>query len=199
MPLDDERRAAPVVPELLLELLRANRERFLTFVNWRSCRRLAARRDAEDILQAASINACERWTDYEQSRMALEAWFYRIILNVLFDDHDYQGRKRRDYRAEQPLPDRSSRQIVMGLRNAGTTPSEAVYRNELKQRIERVLGELPAAFQQIMVLIHFAELSGKQAAELIGITHELARQRYARARVCFRHLWKKHYGEEGFG
>src|SRR5207302_524492 len=80
----------------------------LTFVRWRSAASLAARRDPEDILQVAFIKAQERWADYERSGMSLEAWFYQIVLNALFDDHDFQSRQQRDYRAEMAWPDRSS-------------------------------------------------------------------------------------------
>jgi RNA polymerase sigma-70 factor (ECF subfamily) len=185
--------------ERLLERLHAERNKYLTFVRWRSVAVLSARRDPEDILQLAFVNAHERWQDFGRSGMPLDAWFYRIILNTLFDDHDFQSRQRRDYRAEKMWPDRSSAQFAMGLKNADTSPSEAFNRREVKERIDEVLRELPADQQQIMVLIHYAELNKEQAAELLGIESNTARQRYARARVRFREVWKSLFGEEGFG
>jgi len=185
--------------EPLLDLLHEKREKFLTFVRWRSTASLAARRDPEDILQVAFIKARERWADYERSGMTLESWFYRIVLNALFDDHDFHARQQRDYRNEMVWPDRSSVQGALGLRNADTSPSELLSRQEVKERIERVLGKLPPDHQQIMVLIHYGELSKEQAAELLGIESNAARQRYARARSRFREVWKTIYGEEGFG
>lgn len=189
----------PGGPAWLLERLNQHRERFLTFVRWRSTGALVVRRDPEDILQLAFINACERWMDLERSGMALDAWFYRIILNVLFDDHDFHSRQRRDHRLDQTWPDRSSVQAGLGLRNADTSPSEALGRKETKARIERVLEKLPADQQQILVLVHFAELTREQAAELLGIEGATARQRYARARARFRETWKSLYGHEDFG
>lgn len=196
---DGEAQAEQRGSERLLELLHEKRDAFLTFVRWRSNALLAARRDPEDILQLAFVNARERWADFERSRMTLDAWFYRIVLNALFDDHDFQSRQRRDYRAEMVWPDRSSAQFAMGLQNADTSPSEALGRQELKERIERVLGALPPDHQRIMVLIHYAELNKEQAAELLGIESNAARQRYARARSRFREVWKSIYGEQGFG
>ncbi len=188
----------PRDPAQLLELLNDQRERYLTFVRWRSTGVLAARRDPEDILQLALVNACERWKDYLLSEMALDAWFYRILLNVLFDDHDFHSRQRRDHRLEITWPDRSSVQAVLGLQTADTTPSEEMGRKELKVRIDRVLAALPADQQEIMVLVHFAELSREQAARLLGIEAPAARQRYARARMRFRETWKSLFGDEGF-
>ena len=149
----DERPTGPVGARALVELLHEKRDKFLAFVRWRSAAQLAARRDPEDILQAAFLKARERWSDFERSGMALEAWFYRIVLNALFDDYDFQKRQQRDYRNEMVWPDRSSVQFAIGLRNADTSPSEALGRQEHKDRIERVLGALPADHQQIMVLI----------------------------------------------
>lgn len=196
---DGDRPAETGGAQALADLLREKRDKFLAFVRWRSAAQLAARRDPEDILQAAYITARARWADFERSGMALEAWFYRIVLNALLDDYDFQKRQQRDYRNEMAWPDRSSVQFAVGLQNADTSPSEALGRRELRERIERVLGALPADHQQIMVLIHFAELSKEQAAELLGIEGNAARQRYARARCRFRDVWKTLYGEDGFG
>lgn len=189
----------PVGFETLKKLCEEKREKFLTFVRWRSTATLAARRDPEDILQSAFLQAQHRWQDFGRSAMTLEAWFYRIILNCLFDDHDFQSRKRRDYRAEVVWPDQSSAQFAMGLQNPGTSPSEAVGRQEIQERIDTVLGMLSADHQEIMILIHFADLNKEQAAQMLGIESNAARQRYARARAKFREHWKSLYGDEGLG
>ncbi len=196
---DGDAAAEPRDSHRLLKLLSEKREKFLTFVRWRSPAKLTARRDPEDVLQAAFVSAQRRWKDFEHSGMELEAWFYRIVLNALLDDHDFQTRQRRDCGAELGWPDRSSQQFALGLQNADTSPSAALGRREVKERIERVLAALPADQQQIMVLIHYGELSKERAAELLGIESGTARQRYARARIRFRELWKTEYGDEGFG
>jgi RNA polymerase sigma-70 factor, ECF subfamily len=183
----------------LKQLCEEKREKFLRFVRFRSPTSLAARRDPEDILQSAFMQAQRRWEDFDRSGMALEAWFYRIILNCLFDDRDFQTRQRRDYRDEVVWPDQSSTQFAMGLQNPATSPSEALGRRELQEKIEQVLARLSAEHQQIMVLIHYADLSKEQAAEILGIDGNAARQRYARARVRFREQWKACFGEEELG
>lgn len=194
---DDPAAEEPRDSDRLLELLGEKREKFLTFVRWRSPAKLAARRDPEDILQAAFVSARRRWADFGKSGMELEAWFYRIVLNALLDDHDFQTRQRRDCAAELGWPDRSSKQFALGLKHGGTTPTEAYRRQETKERIERVLAALPPDQQQMMVLVHYGELSKENAAELLGIDGGTARQRYARIR--FREVWKTEYGDGEFG
>jgi len=183
--------------DALRQLYEEAHGKLLAFIRWRSTPGLAGRRDAEDILQAAYFQAQKRWQDYHNSGMAFYPWFCRLVLNCLFDDHDYHSRHCRDYRAEQAWPDRSSMQMALGLQSPGTSPSEAAGRHEIQERIDAILAQLSPEHQEIMTLIHFGELSKEQAAEVLGIAGNAARQRYARARVKFRELWKARYGEDG--
>ena len=82
--------------DALRTLFDESREKLLAFVRWRSTPGLKARRDPEDILQLALLQAHKRWDDFGRSGMAFYSWFCRLILNCLFDDHDYQSRQRRD-------------------------------------------------------------------------------------------------------
>jgi RNA polymerase sigma factor (sigma-70 family) len=172
--------------------------RLLAFARCRSTRGLAARRDPEDILQLAFLKARTRWADFPATGLAFYPWFCRIILDRLFDDHDYHASQKRDYRAETAWPDRSSEQMALGLQAPLTSPSESLMRKELKTRIDQVLAQLSPAHQEIMVLIHFGELTKEQAAEILRIKPGTARQQYARARAQFRLLWKKCFGSEEF-
>src|SRR6478609_2617122 len=85
--------------------------RLLAFVRCRSTHGLAAKRDPEDILQQAFLSARERWDHFADTGMAFYPWFCRIVLDRLFDDHDYHASQKRDYRAETGWPDRSSMQV----------------------------------------------------------------------------------------
>ena len=131
--------------------------------------------------------------------MAFYPWFCRIVLDRLCDDHDYHASKKRDYREEIAWPDRSSMQFALGLQNPVTSPSDTLIRKELKAKIDNVLAKLSPAHQEIMVLIHFGELTKEQAAEILQIKAGTARQQYARARTNFRILWKECYGQEDLG
>ncbi|MFO0864742.1 MAG: RNA polymerase sigma factor [Gemmataceae bacterium] len=186
--------SAEALPRLFAEAY----PKLLALVRWRSTPGLAAKRDPEDILQASYLTAQKRWEDFQRSGMSLYSWFCRIVLNTLFDDYDFHARHRRDYRDEQAWPDGSSVQADLGLKSPGTSPSEAAHRNELEQRIESTLATLSPEHQEIMTLVHFGGLSREQAAETLGIEGATARQRYARARVKFREVWKAQFGEGGF-
>ena len=188
---------APSSAEALPRLYAEAYPKLLALVRWRSTPGLAAKRDPDDILQSAYLTAQKRWPDYERSGMTFYFWFCRIVLNCLFDDHDYHARHRRDYRAEQAWPDGSSIQAALGVQSPGTSPSDAAGRHELQDRIDSVLAVLSPEHQEIMTLIHFGDLSKEQAAEMLGIEGPAARQRYARARAKFREVWKTRFGDDG--
>jgi RNA polymerase sigma factor (sigma-70 family) len=185
--------------EALRALFEEARPKLLAFVRCRSAPGLAARRDAEDILQTAFLSARERWADFAGSGMAFYPWLCRIVLDRLCDDHDYHASKKRDYRAETVWPDRSSMQMALGLQNPITSPSEALARKEVRAKIDAILARLSPPHQEIMVLIHFGELTKEQAAEILQIKPGTARQQYARARLQFRQLWKECFGQDEFG
>lgn len=199
MPPQEERSADRAALDPLHRLYEQEYARLLTFVRWRSAPALAARRDPEDILQAAFLRARQRWDDFGRSGMAFYPWLCRIVLDCLFDDHDFHARRQRDYRSEQAWPDQSSLQEALGLHAPGTSPSVLLGRKELRERIDFVLGLLSPEHQEIMVLVHFAELSKGQAADVLGVEAGTARQRYARARAKFREIWKDHFGQDGLG
>ena len=182
--------------DALRVLYEENQDHLLAFVRWRSTPALGGRRGPDDVLQLAFLRARKRWGSFERSGMAFRPWFCRIILDTLFDDHDYQGRMERDYRKETAYPDRSSVQFSMGIQNPATSASLALARKELREKIDRVLARLSPEHQEIMVLIHFSELTREQAADLLGIEAGTARQRYARARKRFRKIWIALYGLE---
>ena len=88
--------------------------KLLAMIQRRSDPALSARRNAEDILQDGYLKAQDRWPDFKESGMAPYTWLYRIVMDCLLDDRDYQTRRRRDQRAEIAWPERSSMQLVLG-------------------------------------------------------------------------------------
>ncbi len=183
-----------------LDVLRAqfveHHEHLLAFVRWRSSAALAARRDPEEVLHDAYLRAHDRWRSFAKSGMAFRPWFIRVLRDTLFDDHDFQGCQRRDYRREVACPGRSSAQFGMGIQNPATSASLALARKERREKIDQVLGTLTPRHQEIMVLIHFGGLKTTQAAELLGMTASDAGVLHFRAREQFRVHWIARYGLE---
>ncbi len=185
----------------LAQLFEEHRPKLLAMVAWRSSRALAGRRDPEDLLHQAYLKAQERWDDFRASGMTAYAWLYRLVRDCLLDDYDRQTTRGRSVRREVAWPERSSEQMVLGLVGNLTNPSDALARKEflerVQQRVQQTLDLLAPEFREVLYMHFFDQLNQKEIAEVLGIGHAAVRQRYTRARLRFRDLWKQMFGEEG--
>ena len=66
----------------------------------------------------------------------------------------------------------------LGLMRSGTSPSEAVQRKQLQQRVQRLLGLLRSSDREILWTRYFEQLNHREAAEIPGITQNAATVRY---------------------
>src|SRR5262245_23810985 len=99
--------------------------KLLAMLEGRLDRRAASRRSARDVLHDAFVRAEQRWDDFAQSGLSPYAWLYRLALDCVCDDHDYQHRQRRNVRRDRAWPDHSSAQVAHQLFGTGTSPSQA--------------------------------------------------------------------------
>ncbi|MEX0691304.1 MAG: sigma-70 family RNA polymerase sigma factor [Gemmatimonadales bacterium] len=86
---------------VVMDVLVANHERFLTFLSTR----MGSRADAEDLLQDAYIKGMEKGDQLEDPGSAV-AWFYRLLRNALTDWYRRRGaedRARINYAAREDL------------------------------------------------------------------------------------------------
>jgi RNA polymerase sigma-70 factor, ECF subfamily len=182
-------------------LFEEHRPKLLAMVLRRSDHRLAARRDPEDIVNEAFIKAQAGWPAFQQSAQKPYAWLYRIVLNCLYDDHDFNSRRRRNRRVEVAFPEHSSMQLAVGLISPRSSPSSAVaraeYLVELRKRMAQAMELLKRADREILCMRFCDELSTEDIAHVLDIAPAAARQRLTRARLNFMDLWKKLFDEEG--
>jgi RNA polymerase sigma factor (sigma-70 family) len=186
----------PHARDSLLDALVARREAFVRFVRVRATAAHAARRDPDEIVQAAFLAAVGRRAEFDRSGMTAEAWFYRLLNDAVVSDHRHHRRERRDDRAETGWPSHSSVQGALGLHADDTSPSEGAARREAAARVAGVLATLSADHQQILALVDLAGLSCAAAAAVAGIDAAAARKRHSRARVRFEEVWGERYGVE---
>jgi RNA polymerase sigma-70 factor (ECF subfamily) len=73
-------------------------------------------------------------------------------------------------------------ELAWGPRGTGTTPAEAYAASQAQARVERAVAALPVPQREVFLLVVGEGLEPGEAAEVLGITAEAARQRLARAR-----------------
>ncbi len=75
---------------------------------------------------------------------------------------------------------------IYSLRDLGTTPSEAVARNEREQLMQEALRRIPLEQRMLLELAHWEGLSGREIAQALEIGENTVRSRLSRARAALR-------------
>jgi RNA polymerase sigma-70 factor (ECF subfamily) len=172
------------------QLLEEHRPRLLTMVRRRLDPKLNPRLDAEEILSDAFLQAQRRWAVFQaQSELKPYPWLYRIVLDCLIEAWRHETRGPRDVHRQMPLPEQTSLQLGLGLVHPGTSPSEALARDELCQRVRLVMAQLKDSDREILLMRHFDDLSYADISGVLGIPESTAQQRYHRALGRLSDLW----------
>jgi RNA polymerase sigma-70 factor (ECF subfamily) len=196
---DDPAPPSTVVDLAILgRILEEHRPRLVAAVRRRLDPVLAARIDAEDVVNQAFFLARRRWPGFrEETAASTYAWLYRLVRDTLIEAWRRETRAGRDPRRALPWPDESSVQLGLGLVGPGTSPSEAAAREDLKQRMRQALDLLKEADREILWMRHFDGLTFPEAADVLGITENAAAVRYVRALKRLKGLWQTLYPQEG--
>ncbi len=125
--------------------------------------------EAEDLVQAAYTRALER---LDQTGTRLDSWLYRITQNIYFNKlsaEKVRGKHQAELEWSQPTSSDGARAIesFMTLKQART-----------------FIGELPAEFRVVLLLVCVEGLSYKETAEALGVPIGTVTSRLARARTA---------------
>jgi RNA polymerase sigma-70 factor (ECF subfamily) len=165
----------------LSKMLEEHRSKLLVMIQSRIDPAMGARVSAEDILSETFLLARRRWRRFASSGMTPYSWLYRLAMDSLIEVSRRQNCSGRDPRREIRWPDRSSAQQVLKLIDSGTTPSEALAREELRQRVQQVLSTLKPIDQEVIWMRHYDQLSFADLAMVLKISENTAMKRYVRA------------------
>lgn len=139
--------------------------------------------DARDAAQEAFIRV-HRSLERFDVRMRFYTWLYQIVVNLCIDHLRKQGKRRGV--ALDAVGD------VAGDHEDG---ADALQHSELKDRVQRVLDELPPKYKAVMVLSDLEGIGAKEIAGMTDTTHATVRWRHHRARKLFREAWERIYGK----
>jgi RNA polymerase sigma-70 factor (ECF subfamily) len=174
--------------EALAALFSQNRERLWRMVNFRMDRRMLSRLDPDDVLQEAYLAAAQRLVHYRaESSMSPFVWLRMIVMQTLTDAHRRQlGAQMRNAGREVALPgghnpQTTSASLAAFLVGRCTSPSQALARAEMFDRVEGAIAAMEPLDQEVLALRHFEELTNREVAEVLGIQQKAASIRYVRA------------------
>jgi RNA polymerase sigma factor (sigma-70 family) len=150
--------------------------------------RLSGRRDvAEDLFQETWLNASRAAPRlHEETRLA--AWLFTIARNQWVSHRRW---------AMLDL----SRLVTIGDESPyaarGPGPDEELAAAESAAGLERAIGALPAPLREAILIVAVEGFDQKEAAAILGIRHDLLRQRVTRGREKIAHLLGELAGEGG--
>jgi len=171
----------------LAEFFMQNRERLHRMISMRLDQRLTQRVDASDVLQEGFVDAAKRLSEFvAKPPMPLFVWLRFLIGQKLAAIHRWHfNAQKRDPRKEdavsQRMPGADSQVIAREFSASMTSPSQAVVRAEMSDKLAKVLEMLEPMDREILVMRHFEELSNNEAASELGVAKGTASKRYVRA------------------
>jgi RNA polymerase sigma-70 factor (ECF subfamily) len=167
-------------------LLDRHRRQLRSLIALRMDPRLVARVDPSDVVQESLAEAAQRLPDYLQARpLPFYPWLRQIALERLIDLQRRHVRsqkrsvRREEFRLPQ-LPDDSVQGLAQ-LASMGSSPSRALQRRDLQERMRAALERLAERDREVLLLRHFEQLPVKQIAAVLGISEGAAKVRHARA------------------
>ncbi|MBI3940117.1 MAG: sigma-70 family RNA polymerase sigma factor [Acidobacteria bacterium] len=147
-----------------------------------------SREDAEDVTQEAFILAYKNLRNLKENSK-FQSWLYRIAQNNLYQKYRTSAPHMESLDAE----DQTSGAV--SLHSGGKTPEEAVLSEELRQIVQRVIGELPEKYRQVFILSAVHKYSYEAITEIVGRSLASVKSDIHRARVEVRDRVKKYLGD----
>jgi RNA polymerase sigma-70 factor (ECF subfamily) len=167
-------------------LLTRHRQRLQRMVALRMDRRLAARLDPSDVVQEALADAAGKLSDYLQRRpLPFYPWLRQLAwerLVQLHRRHVCAGKRSvtREEASVLDLPEDSAVELA-GRLAAGSSPSNHLLREELRQRVRQALSRLAPRDREVLVLRQLEQLSTREVAAVLDVTEAAVKARHIRA------------------
>jgi RNA polymerase sigma-70 factor, ECF subfamily len=184
-------------------LMERHRARLRQMVSLRLDPRLAARVDPSDVVQEALAAAYPRLDDYlRDPPLPFYPWLRQFAWDCLVDLHrkHVTARRRSVTREEISTPGLSSESVLrlsQRLMSPGSSPSNHVIRQELRDRLQAALAKLSPNDREVLVMRNLEQMPAVEIAALLGVKEGTVRVRHLRALERLRALLDLE-GEEDF-
>lgn len=134
-------------------------------------RMLRDRAEAEDVAQEAFVRAWRQAPRWEP-RARLDTWLHTVVLNLCRD----RLRRRREVTGEAP-PERA---------DPAPDPEATLAETERGALVAQAIAALPERQREAILLVHYQELPGAEAAAALGVGVEALESLLARGRRTLR-------------
>lgn len=183
--------------ELARQLIIGNPEAFDRFVDhfrtkifhysWLMC---GHREDAEEVAQETLLKAFESFDQLREPER-VRPWVFRIAKNAcLMKRRKSVFAPAHELSLEEFLP--AGKDADGGRRidiaDWSRLPDDQLLQSEMKQMLERAIGELPEIYRSVILLRDIEELATGETAQILDVTEDTVKTRLHRARLALRQM-----------
>lgn len=151
-----------------------------------SFRFLSNAAEAQDAVQETFLRVYTHLPRYD-GRFKFTTWLYRIATNVCID----RLRKRRavaSLDADAADADDHGQDWHERLASPDLTPEERLLQSETCNEVQRALGDLPPAYQTVIILRYIQELSLQEISDILHVPITTVKTRIHRGREALKEL-----------
>ncbi len=147
--------------------------------------------DAEDVLQETFITVIKKINTFD-GRSTFFTWLYRIATNVAL----MKLRKKKHVYVEiQENPDLQENIENKVFIDWSQDSSLNVYNAEIREILDKAIGELSEIYRTVFILRDIEQLSIKETSKILKVTEENVKIRLRRARQYLREKLSDYFSE----
>ncbi len=147
--------------------------------------------DAEDVLQETFITVIKKINTFD-GRSTFFTWLYRIATNVAL----MKLRKKKHLYVEiQENPDLQENIENKVFIDWSQDSSLNVYNAEIREILDKAIGELSEIYRTVFILRDIEQLSIKETSKILKVTEENVKIRLRRARQYLREKLSDYFSE----
>lgn len=147
---------------------------------FRTARGLVAEDEAQDVVQETYLRAFTRLASY-RGDAALGTWLARIAIHVALD-----ALRRRGRLVSFAAADDEQGEDELLPAPASELPDAQADRHEMRALLEASIAELPPIYRSVFILRAVEEMSVADTAWCLGVSADVVKTRYLRARALLR-------------
>jgi len=137
---------------------------------------------AECVLQETFLKVLQALPKFEE-KSQLSTWIYRIATNQAL--MRLRSRKRKFVPIEES-PDDDGKDYTVFVRSLDADPLDNVLNQELKQKMDRAIEQLPDNYKTVFVMKDIEGLQLKDIAEILNLSLPAVKSNLHRARITLR-------------
>jgi RNA polymerase sigma-70 factor (ECF subfamily) len=147
--------------------------------------------DAADITQEVFIKVFRNIRSFHGDS-SLRTWLYRIALHEASNQRRWWSRhKKQEVTIDSPYDhEEGGHGVGLGatLADEGNSPFDNAAQNEIRERVEAALRQVPEAFRTVLVLREIEGFAYEEIAEILNVNLGTVKSRLTRGRSALRSL-----------